>query len=674
MLHDGPTVMETCSSLETPKPTFSQPLFPLTPNLTSVNHAKPAAIEWDWALEHADRKRETKADSAVHGAPIFYVDRNILRDVIKEKMECRVGRIAFLSSGTFHKAYSVTLSDGRVVIARVARRFIPRRKTESEVATMEYIRTYTSIPVPGVYFYDSNPYNRLGGEYIIMSQAQGIPLSSVYQSMSHKTLMALLDNLASIIIPLFAHRFSSIGSLYNVSPSQGSTASHSLSSGPSSMPTPTSSSLSLDLMSLLTPTQNTMPSKGIGLHLHPHRSSGELHVGPIVSWPFFGSNRGDLIHPTEIDLGPWPTAQAYLQACVDREIRGVIRENEGKAAPHRLHLDPDEIQASRHHRLQAVPGDRSDDSDEWDIEESEEEWDGPGDLMYRDYRRHQRSTFLVAHLEQREQSVREEMNRWKHMMGRLIALLEGPSGKPDQFAIDLHDLSMENIFVDTNDHSKITSVIDWESTTIRPLWQSAHLPAFLLASPFLARHFRNAVRRIAERSPQASQHIMKSRHTDLSTLAAEWLHYEKVGAHLRHAHRCAEWDGWEEGLVESILGPDDQEDDWIREAHSVALATAPDNDSDDEGDTCPTADDLIKPLGIRRKRRPVSRITAVEKELERVLATTGDECGGRGGELGLRLEALLSVDEEGEGNVLGTRISAWDSEHESEYEAEGEGE
>lgn len=168
---------------------------------------------------------------------------------------------------------------------------------------------------------------------------------------------------------------------------------------------------------------------------------------------------------------------------------------------------------------------------------------------------------------------------------------------------------------------------------------------------------------------------MKSQHSDLSTLAAEWLHYETVGAHLRHAHRCAEWDGWEEGLVESILGPEDQQDDWIREADSVAVATAPDNDSsDDEGDACPTADDLVRPLGIRRKRRPVSRITAEEKELERVLVTTGDECGGRGGELGRRLEALLSVEEDGEDSVVRTRIPAWDSAHESEYEAEGEGE
>ena len=47
---------------------------------------------------------------------------------------------------------------------------MPRLKTESEVATMHYLRRNTSIPVPEVYHYDSNPYNRLGGEYILMSK------------------------------------------------------------------------------------------------------------------------------------------------------------------------------------------------------------------------------------------------------------------------------------------------------------------------------------------------------------------------------------------------------------------------------------------------------------------------------------------------------------------------
>lgn len=32
---------------------------------------------------------------------------------------------------------------------------------------------------------------------------------------------------------------------------------------------------------------------------------------------------------------------------------------------------------------------------------------------------------------------------------------------------------------------------------------------------------------------------------------------------LRTAHRFVEWDGWEEGLAESMLGPADSEDDWF---------------------------------------------------------------------------------------------------------------
>ena len=49
---------------------------------------------------------------------------------------------------------------------------MPRLKTESEVATMNYLRRHTNFPVPTVYHYDSNPYNRLGGEYILMSKVR----------------------------------------------------------------------------------------------------------------------------------------------------------------------------------------------------------------------------------------------------------------------------------------------------------------------------------------------------------------------------------------------------------------------------------------------------------------------------------------------------------------------
>lgn len=224
--------------------------------------------------------------------------------------------------------------------------------------------------------------------------------------MSNEELKTLFKNVASVILPLFSLRFSHIGSLYFGNP-------------------------------------------------HAKLPTGQVQLGPIVSWPFFGSGRGDLAHPSEINRGPWPSTRSYLESCVRREIEGVKRESEGKAAPHRLHLDPDEIRSSRHHHLDAVPDDESDDSDEWDAQESEEEWEGPGDCMYSDYRRMQRSTFLVAHILQREQAVRREMGRWMRVMDRLGAHVESPA--PEAFGLDCHDLNLENVFVDEDDHTRIVS-------------------------------------------------------------------------------------------------------------------------------------------------------------------------------------------------------------------------
>jgi hypothetical protein len=56
-------------------------------------------LEWDWDIEHADRDLERKADAILHGATPFQVDRRVLKDVVREKMNGDVGRITFLSSG-----------------------------------------------------------------------------------------------------------------------------------------------------------------------------------------------------------------------------------------------------------------------------------------------------------------------------------------------------------------------------------------------------------------------------------------------------------------------------------------------------------------------------------------------------------------------------------------------
>lgn len=68
--------------------------------ISTASHAHLVKLlEWDWEVEHADRKCEAKADAALHGAIPFQVDRKILRDVVREKMGIDVGRITFLNSG-----------------------------------------------------------------------------------------------------------------------------------------------------------------------------------------------------------------------------------------------------------------------------------------------------------------------------------------------------------------------------------------------------------------------------------------------------------------------------------------------------------------------------------------------------------------------------------------------
>lgn len=151
----------------------------------------------------------------------------------------------------------------------------------------------------------------------------------------------------------------------------------------------------------------------------------------------------------------------------------------------------------------------------------------------------------------------------------------------------------------------------------------------------------------------------------LATAAGEWLHHEATGVRLRMVHRCLEWDGWEEGLAESILGPEDQEDDWFKSWDelngddgydsplSPGACTSPtltDSEFDSEGSAGGAGSggaSGLKHVPVKAKGRVsdtrAAKVVAVEKEKEKLLKATGDICGGRGGELGRRLEAWLSI-------------------------------
>ena len=229
------------------------------------------------------------------------------------------------------------------------------------------------------------------------------------------------------------------------------------------------------------------------------------------------------------------------------------------------------------------------------------------------------------------------------------------------------------------------------------------MPAFLQSSPFTAKLFRATVERFAHERPGRTVDV-RGRPVALAAIAASWLHHETTGARLRMAHRCVEWDGWEEGLVGSILGPEEQEEDWFgawqEDGGAPASHRDPALDPEDDGLPELAPGEEMSPDSDAKPESPVATISptllafplpaagvagaegererererrangvpkvvvAVEKEREKLLNATGDFCGGRGGELGRRLEAWLYVNGDEDGRVgLGRR---WEGEDEDD--------
>jgi putative hemolysin len=150
------------------------------------------------------------------------------------------------------------------------------------------------------------------------------------------------------------------------------------------------------------------------------------------------------------------------------------------------------------------------------------------------------------------------------------------------------------------------------------------------------------------------------------------------------AHRFVEWDGWEEGLIDTILGPEDDEDRWL----AKEIETDGEDDAFHGAVNSPPQAEFssffsVPNVGVRAdigmagmtilhasmtRRKPSSKLPlpiAQEKEKEQMLNTTGDYCGGRGGELGRRLEAWLTVNGIENGQVHSPLMARWNGDEHS---------
>lgn len=123
--------------------------------------------------------------------------------------------IASFAQGSFHRLYSISSAlTTEQYLMRVALPVEPFFKTESEVATIEYVRKHSSMPVPRVVAYSSSASNELGFEWILMEKINGVPVGEVWDEMNMENKLGITVEIAGHMKQLRQRQFPLFGSIY----------------------------------------------------------------------------------------------------------------------------------------------------------------------------------------------------------------------------------------------------------------------------------------------------------------------------------------------------------------------------------------------------------------------------------------------------------------------------
>lgn len=121
--------------------------------------------------------------------------------------------ISTLPRGMFHEIRVLHFEDGWTCIGRFTRDAEPLAKVESELATLEYVRRHTTIPVPDVYLVSHSDNDCVGSPYVLMEHIHGSPLDDFWEDLCLDHKLDAIKQLAGIHTQLASQRFDTIGSI-----------------------------------------------------------------------------------------------------------------------------------------------------------------------------------------------------------------------------------------------------------------------------------------------------------------------------------------------------------------------------------------------------------------------------------------------------------------------------
>ncbi|KAF2462064.1 hypothetical protein BDY21DRAFT_418047 [Lineolata rhizophorae] len=115
----------------------------------------------------------------------------------------------------FHSLLFKVSAEGRKdVLLRIPMPLVPWYRMQSEVATMEYVRLNTTVPIPRVYAFDSSRSNGMNLEWMLLEKIEGTSYAKKEPEMSYEARKALHLQVADWVDQISRLRFSHIGCLY----------------------------------------------------------------------------------------------------------------------------------------------------------------------------------------------------------------------------------------------------------------------------------------------------------------------------------------------------------------------------------------------------------------------------------------------------------------------------
>ena len=123
--------------------------------------------------------------------------------------------IELFNQGAFNKLYTIICPRGAYLV-RLTLPVDPVYKTASEVATLDMISKYTSIPVPTVFGYEISRANPTGFEWMLMDRMPGVTLDKAWPGMTWPAKYRLVHCMVDVLSQMFSRTSSKgVGNIYH---------------------------------------------------------------------------------------------------------------------------------------------------------------------------------------------------------------------------------------------------------------------------------------------------------------------------------------------------------------------------------------------------------------------------------------------------------------------------